>query len=435
MNRMPLTKNQFGIYIECISRPDYTTYNLPFIQKLDDEIDIERFLKILRKLIELHPALSARIVTDENGTVCLEEGPLTEPSVIESDDPDLFAHADDLVRPFEIEGGTLSRFEIYKTPSGNYYFRDTHHIISDGASLHIMASELDILWKGENPDPEGVSVFELAEEETRARTKETLEEQKRFYETLLDGAETDCSPFADSEETESSMGWLELSFEMDTDSFKARRKEAGVSTGNFFTTVYGVLTAKFSAIHSSVITHVYHGRTREEMRNTVNLMVKTLPFVTDISKDTDINALLARAQETVTESRKRTDYSFSEIAEEIGAGMEMSFGYMGRIFSLNPVPFSSGESKRIYDPAHIESSKILMTIGESDGGAFGSIWVTEKTTTRTRSRSVSRKHTFALQRNSSYVTGSRKYSLPVRKRLSFWMNSIRLSSNMTGNTR
>ena len=370
MRRVPLTKNQLGVYVECITRLEFTTYNLPYIQRLDDDIDIGRFLDVLREMIRLHPVFASRVVTDENGTVCLEDGYPCEPVVIESPDVDLAGHAEDLVHPFDVNGGALARFEVYKTPSGNYYFQDTHHLISDGTSLSLIASDLDSLWKGEAPEKEGMTAFEAAENEIRERTPETLEEQRQFYETLLEGAEPDCAPFADSEEPEPAMGWLEIPFALDPERFEAVRKNARVSTGNFFTAVSGFVTAKFSGMTSSVISTIYHGRTRRELEHTVNFFVKTLPFVTDISGDREIADLLSRAQTAVTESRKRTAFSFSEIAEEFGIGAEMGFGYQGSVLSFRTVPFSSGEGRRIYDSAHIENWKMLMTVSEAGHGEY-----------------------------------------------------------------
>ena len=63
----PLSKVQYGIYVECVQHPDEASYNIPIIHVLDGSLDIERLRKAIQQAVAAHPTLFTRIELNEQG--------------------------------------------------------------------------------------------------------------------------------------------------------------------------------------------------------------------------------------------------------------------------------------------------------------------------------------------------------------------------------
>ncbi|MBR4366216.1 MAG: hypothetical protein IKP43_05490, partial [Bacteroidaceae bacterium] len=63
----PLSKTQYGIYVECAQHSGEICYNLPYLYTLDKSLDEGRLLKAVETAVKAHPTLFTRIAIDDNG--------------------------------------------------------------------------------------------------------------------------------------------------------------------------------------------------------------------------------------------------------------------------------------------------------------------------------------------------------------------------------
>ena len=362
-----LTRTQYGVYLDSVSNPETTLYNLPFLQKIAEDTELEALKDAAVLLQQAHPALRCRVSTDEQGNVCLEEGDIIPLEIIETDnEPDKNA----LVRPFDLEKGPLARFEVYSCKGSLWYFQDIHHLICDGSSMNIISQDLAQAYAGKEPLPEENTLADVSEAEEQARKTGEFEDQKNYYEKLLAGYDPDSAPLPMSEDKEIAQGWINESFELNEDALQRLKKEGITSPGAFFTSVMGFVTAKFNYTKNSVISTIWHGRDEERVKNTVGMFVKTIPFVTDFAGETDPESFLRSGARQLAESRKRTLYSFADMAAELGAVNEVMFVYQGELINFSIAQWSGGESEWIFDPAHIEETKISMDVRRKSSGKY-----------------------------------------------------------------
>ena len=68
MERFPLSKTEYGMYVEQVSSGS-TAYNNPLSIKLPEGVDIERLKAAIYSVIAAHPYLKTGFGTDENGEV------------------------------------------------------------------------------------------------------------------------------------------------------------------------------------------------------------------------------------------------------------------------------------------------------------------------------------------------------------------------------
>ncbi len=372
MREEKLTKTQMGIYVECISNPESTLYNLPFLAKLGDEIDVEKLKKAIEKIVSIHPCLNTILYLNDNGEV-MQTIPETkcEVKVFDITDEEFEGVRKQLVRPFTLLNGSLSRFEIYITPSANYLFEDIHHIIIDGTAHHMLAVDLKKAYDDEPLEIEKYTAIDVAREEAASVESKEYEEAKEFYKNLLEQAEeVECLPIRDVFEEVPRQGWLSYDFELDKEKLRVFRKEVKISTTAFFTGVMGFLVGKYNYRDESVIATIYDGRRTEEKANVISMLVKTLPFVADFNNNPTIKNYLKKSGDLLMESRQHDIYSFEEIATGYGVTSDINFAYQGKILDYELMQGSNMHVERIYDENHIESTKLLFELSEIDSGKF-----------------------------------------------------------------
>lgn len=368
----PLSRTQAGIYVECMANTDSTMYNLPFLAKLGESIDTDRLKEAIRKVIEAHPCLETVIHTEENGDVVqrIEKGSFKLPEYHMTDEE--FEEArKKLVRPFVLNGGSLCRYELYHTPSASYLFQDIHHIIIDGTCHgRILAVDLRKAYDGEEPEAESYTGLDVAADEAALYGTEEYNCAKEYFERLLEGCDGDCLPVPDRFEDTPSQGWVRYRFVLDQDLFKTFRKEKGVSTTAFFTCVMGFLTARYNYRDDSVIATIYDGRREEKKKNVVSMLVKTLPFVTDLSGNPTVAELVKKANVTLMECRENDLYSFEEMAARYGINADINFAFQGKLLEYSLMAGSDMQIERIYDEKHIENTPLLFELSDLGDGVY-----------------------------------------------------------------
>lgn len=108
MKKYPLSKTEYGIYIEQTSRGD-CAYNLPFLIGLPDGIDTAKFEQAVTAVVQNHQALLTSFGVDEKGEVfkyhCFDT------VQIEHINTDAFEPYD-FVAPFDLHHDCLCRFFI-----------------------------------------------------------------------------------------------------------------------------------------------------------------------------------------------------------------------------------------------------------------------------------------------------------------------------------
>ena len=144
MERFPLSKTEYGIYVEQITTGN-TAYNVLLKIALGSNVDLERLSEAIRTVVGAHPNMKAAFALDENGEVYKYiRDCQVEVKVIEGDiDPYT------LVRPFDLYEDVLFRFYILKSAEGNALFMDIHHIVFDGTSVRLFVDQVSRAYAGE----------------------------------------------------------------------------------------------------------------------------------------------------------------------------------------------------------------------------------------------------------------------------------------------
>ena len=135
---IPATDAQMRVYTAQSMNSDSTTYNVPYVFKVDD-VDIDRLQNAVNKLIARHESLRTHFENKDGNIIqIINDSAECTVEILGSDDITAF------IRPFDLSKAPLLRVGVYE----NTIMVDMHHIITDGSSMPIFLNELNELYMG-----------------------------------------------------------------------------------------------------------------------------------------------------------------------------------------------------------------------------------------------------------------------------------------------
>ena len=100
------------------------------------------------------------------------------------------------------------------------------------------------------------------------------------------------------------------------------------------------------------------------------MLVKTLPFVADLSGGVSIGDYLSRSCGALMQSREHDLYSFEELAAEHGVKADVNFAFQGRLLDYQLMRGADIQVERIYDDMHIENTPLIFELSDLGGGGY-----------------------------------------------------------------
>ena len=328
----PLTNTQEGIFIECTANMGSTIYNIPYLLKLDNKVDLDRLAEAIDSTVEAHPYLKTRLFMDDNGNVLQKrnDGLSYKTPILNG------MNRDTLVRPYMLFYEQLFRFEIYRTCDGNYLFLDLHHIVADGTSLAIIINDINRAYSGEKLEPEGYTSYDLALDNRDALAGDIYKNAENYYKSVFEHAGGSISFYPDKN---GAAPTAEL-YHRETRSISVQNvkefcKKHGITENVFFISAFGITLGKYNFKKDAVFTTIYHGRNDSRLSETVGMLVKTLPVFCDFSgtaKD-----CLSGVQKQLIDSMNNDIYPFSQISHEFDIKADAMVIYQGDNFAFDTI--------------------------------------------------------------------------------------------------
>ena len=354
LKKSKISKIQYGIYVESISDEKSTLYNLPLLTEIT-KLDLDKFINSVNNVIKNHDILNSKIEADEsNGNIQISL--LDKPLYVDiiNTNNDKFSKLN-LVRPFNLHGGALARFEIYKTEDKVYYFQDIHHIICDGMTLDLISADIENEYYNNKEDKETNTFFDYLNKINVDIPEDKKKEEFDYYDNYISDIDPDNLPLRDTYSDKPSQKWITKKFVLN----KEKPKE--ISNTSFFLSAYAFLLCRFNAIKSIIVNHVYEGRD-EDIKNTYGMFIKTLPFAFTFDNNEIIKDKLIKYTSDIKELRNKKYLNFLDLADKYGINNEVNFAYQGEIVNFSLLKKEGLITTRIYDENHVESTKLLAEV-------------------------------------------------------------------------
>ncbi len=332
----PLTNTQEGIFIDCTANMGTTVYNLPFLFKLSPKIDLLKLKSAIESVIEAHKYLKVRLFMDKDGEIKQRRNDDEKVRINIIDGMDI----NKLVKPFNLFGERLARFAIYRTHKGSHLFIDVHHLIADGTSYEIILNDIERAYKGEEIEAEQYTAYEAALDNAAAVNSELYSKSEKFYDSIFEkcGGNTDFIPNLSfpKQGEKPGLGMLRVvGNKLKPDIVKQICNKYGITENVFFNGVFGALLASVNSADKAVFTTIYHGRNDSRLSNTVGMLVKTLPVLCDVSKDTDY--YFKNLQTQILGMMNNDLFPFPEISRKYKITPNTMVAYQGETFEFDKI--------------------------------------------------------------------------------------------------
>ncbi len=329
----PLSQSQLSIYLACQGlKPEDGNYQQASLYKLPASIPPEKLAAALEAFVAAHPYVLSTIamVEGEPKMITPEESnwkaPILEVESIEE------ARKGFCVIMDLNEGKPLFRMEIYKTPGGNFFYADFHHIIFDGASAGIFLRDIQVAYEGSPLQKETFSGAEIALEEEAARASDALAEAREWYaSTFAEGAETPSQIIPDVYGQEPAP-YKELLIPLSIDA-NCAREVASVhryAESILAHAAWGLTLAAWNADTKACFASIWNGRKSAKSRNSMCMCVHTIPVMVEAKPEQEIEEIIQKLNDQTRGIRKRAFYSFADCNRDLGLNAALSLSFQGQ---------------------------------------------------------------------------------------------------------
>lgn len=334
-----LTESQRGVYLECVSEPESTMYNLPFRCKLPHGTDTRRLAEAVRAAIAAHPAFEAVIRLREYEPVMYR---VPHEIRVETAEIDSLAEAErTFVRPFDLENGPLYRAAVWHGPQGNYLALDFHHVIFDGSSVSVFMDDVARAYCGEALADEALTLFDVAACE-QAQSSGESEEARTFFENLLNGADTDCMLSHDApKDAPCGSDTLHIDMLLKPEQLNRFAQQNGLTVNTVLMGAFAYTLARYGGAKESLFCTADSGRHDSRLGSTVGMFVRTLPIHVSFTEETAVIDYLRGLQDTFFEELRFDGVSFGELVKKYGISNRISFIYQSHLLRGAELPCGS----------------------------------------------------------------------------------------------
>ena len=318
-----------GVFAECMRERKSTAYNLPYIAKLPDRVQMDRLKLAWETLIERNRIFRNRFAFDEHGQVyqyCDEK--MEIPVICRKDtDENVRAYIEHgFQRPFDLLGGEpLLRIELIETEQGKYQLMDAHHTIADGSSVDSLINQmyLSTFYDGKEPDQEIGDFYEAAEEESLHLYSEEYEKAKAYYEELF--ADVECATLSRNPSGGFAPAIRETA-ELSREEIDQWCSTHQVKVHHLFRAAFVFVMGSFCRQNKVAYVTSHAGR-NEKTAGTIGMFVKSVPMVDKIDEEATVLTWLHQFEQRPPV--RLSAYPFTHFCANIKKEPVIALNFMG----------------------------------------------------------------------------------------------------------
>ncbi|MFL6125537.1 amino acid adenylation domain-containing protein, partial [Actinophytocola sp.] len=322
--------------------PGSPFYNSPHVVRLRGGVDVGVLGRVLSEVVGRHESLRTRFVSVDGaprqvvGGVGVVSVELVD--VSGGADPETDARetaADRVARPFDLAVGPLVRVTLIRLADDDHVLCVVaHHIVSDGWSMGVFASELNALYEAflaGRPSPLPPLPVQYADFAVWQRTwlvEDELRTQLDYWSANLSGLAPTLELPTDRPRPPmlSHTGGV-VTFDVPADvadRLRALSRKHGVTLFMTLLAAFQVVLARYTRTTDIAVGSPIAGRVRPELERLIGFFVNTLVLRTDLSGDPSFVDLLGRVRETALGAYAHQDLPFEQLVEELAPVRDLS---------------------------------------------------------------------------------------------------------------
>ncbi|MFC2146044.1 condensation domain-containing protein, partial [Acidobacteriota bacterium] len=317
-------------------------YNIPYVVKLEGELDRHRWEKAFKKLIDRHESLrtSFEIIDEEPvQRICQEvefeieyyKAGNRQEAIGNKEERMPDSIIKNFIRPFDLSQAPLLRVGLIKMEEARHLLMvDMHHIVTDGTSQEIFTQDLIGLYENKR---EELLILRLqykdfVQWQNSNTQRETIKKQEEYWTQQFEGEIPLLHLPADYSRP------AVQSFEGRTIVFEIREKEAaglnrlalaqGTSLYMVLLALYTIFLAKITGQEDIVVGTPVAGRRNDDLQQIIGMFVNTLGIRNYPGGEKTYTEFLQEVKDRTLEAFENQDYPFEELVEKVKVEREVS---------------------------------------------------------------------------------------------------------------
>jgi natural product biosynthesis luciferase-like monooxygenase protein/amino acid adenylation domain-containing protein len=325
--------------------PESPYYNMPRAIRFVGKLAPEALVRALNEVVRRHEALRTTFTTvgGEPVQVVAESlvlaVPLHDLSRLPQDEALRAVERLGLAfvrQPFDLARGPLLRYVLARLgPDDHVLLQSVHHIVFDGWSQMVLASEVVAIYEAfaagrESPLPElSLQYADFAAWQRGWLTEEVLDRQLEFWRRHLEGAPPLLELPADRPRPPvQTLAGAHRYFRLDADLSRALRAYAesrGASLYMVLATAFRALVGRLTGRLDLVLGSPIANRHNRELEGLIGFFVNMLVMRVDLAGDPSFRALLERVREATLAGHENQDLPFERLVESLNPERNLSY--------------------------------------------------------------------------------------------------------------
>jgi 3-oxoacyl-(acyl-carrier-protein) synthase len=315
--RYPLSYAQQRMYFLYLLDPQDTSYNMPFMIRMQGILDVSRFEQACRRLVCLHDVFRTHFAVENGEAVqwVTDEGELefTQLSCVPDD-----ATIRSLRRPFDLSHDVLIRVFLFQETGSDSSLAliDMNHIAADGSSLGILISELSALYAGETIQKRPTDYIDFA---VWQRSMD-LECAEAYWLGRMQDLPVYDLPL-DHLRSKAQTGSCEISgFTLPQTQYETLHtacQSLGIGTFAFLFAAYQAALSAFTGAEEVVTGTPISGRTAIETQQMVGMFVNVMPLRTLVNQTAPFGTFAQTVHAQILEMLNYQDYPFDLMVDRL----------------------------------------------------------------------------------------------------------------------
>lgn len=326
----PVSASQKRIYILNQLECNGIAYNMPWVMKIDGILDMDRFEKALKMLIERHEALrtSFSLINGEPVQYIHREVEF-KIEVINIDSKNPKEAINNFIRPFNLERAPLLRVGIAKFDITEHLLLiDMHHIISDGVSSGILMKDFISLYEGEELSKLRIQFKDFAAWQNNLIESEMRNKQGEYWENVFSGEIPVLNLPTDYQRPnimsfEGDFVDIEINKEI-ASNIKKLAHEKDATLFMVLLAAYNVFLSKLTGQEDIVVGAPVAGRKHVDLDNIIGMFVNTVVFRNYPNANKTLNDFLEEVKSNSLKVFENQDYPFELILDKLNVKRDMS---------------------------------------------------------------------------------------------------------------
>lgn len=318
----PASSAQKSIYYACMKDKTSLLYNISGGIVANKPFNEKKLEEAFQALIRRHSSLRTCFEVRDNEVVQIVKKDIPFSLSCEKvNTDDIASVCSDFIKPFDLSKAPLFRAKLFELPGKYALLLDMHHLISDGASLHIMIQELFDLYQDKELSEKPIEYKDFAVWQQEQLKNKKMEVSKEFWIKqyqddipLLSMPSTFVRPSIQSYEGDNYFTKLAPS---SYEKILEIANKLGTTPYVVLLSVYYILLSKYTAQNDIVVGTPVAGREHAEIAKLCGMFVNSLPIRANVDHSLSFKDFCSVVKEVCLNNFAHQNYPFEQLVKDL----------------------------------------------------------------------------------------------------------------------